>query len=312
MRWWGLAGGVLLAAVDTLTAVALGFTFEVNGRDATVLAGLFFGSSFALLGFLVGYVVEGRQRDREAGAIIQAQSEALQATHSRLAQSEKLAALGQLATAIAHEVRNPLAIMRSAAQGMLEGTPPPGPEAVRACTFIIAEIDRLSNVVTSLLAFARPLQLRPRRIDVDELLGRTAALAREEYGDAVRLVRDQAGRVPHVHGDPDLVCQVLLGLVANAIEASPPGAEVRLGVHASDDGVELAVVDAGPGVAPDVRERIFEPFFTTRERGTGLGLAVARQIVQAHGGTIAVGDAPGGGARFMVRLRAARDMPEAA
>jgi two-component system sensor histidine kinase HydH len=306
MRWWGLAGGVLLAAVDTLTAVALGFTFEVNGRDATVLAGLFFGSSFALLGFLVGYVAEGRQRDREASAIIRAQSEALQATRTRLAQSEKRAALGKLATAIAHEVRNPLAIMRSAAQGMLEGAPAPGPEAVRACTFIIDEIDRLSNVVTSLLAFARPLQLRQRRVAVDELLGRTMALAREEYGDAVRIVHDGTARVPDVHGDPDLVCQVLLGLVANAVEASPPGTEVRLGVCAAADAVELAVADAGPGVAPDVRERIFEPFFTTRERGTGLGLAVARQIVQAHGGTIAVGDEPGGGARFTVRLRAAR------
>jgi signal transduction histidine kinase len=220
--------------------------------------------------------------------------------------------LGQLATAIAHEVRNPLAIMRSAAQGVLEGTATPEPETVRACTFIIDEIDRLSNVVTSLLAFARPLQLRQRRVAVDELLSRTEALAREEYGDAVRIVRDGSRRIPDVHGDPDLVCQVLLGLVANAVEASPPGAEVRLGVCAGDDAVELAVVDGGPGVAPEVRERIFEPFFTTRERGTGLGLAVARQIVQAHGGTIGVCDEPGGGARFTVRLRAARDVPAAA
>ena len=310
MRWWGLAGGVLLAAVDTAAAVALGFSFEVGGRDATVLAGLFFGLSYAMLGFLVGWVVEGRQRDRAAAAVIRAQSEALQATRTRLAQSEKLAALGQLATAIAHEVRNPLAIMRSAAQGVLEAAP--APETARACTFIIDEIDRLSNVVTSLLAFARPLQLRRRRVPVADLLSRTEALAREEYGDAVRIVRDGTEALPDVHGDPDLVCQVLLGLVANAVEASPPGAPVRLGVRAGDDAVELAVADAGPGVAPDVRERIFEPFFTTRERGTGLGLAVARQIVQAHGGTIAVGDEPGGGARFTVRLRAARDVPDAA
>jgi signal transduction histidine kinase len=312
MRWWGLAAGVLLAAVDTVIAVALGFTFEIGGHDATVLAGLFFGLSYALLGFLVGYVAEGRQRDRAAAAVIQAQSEALQATRTRLAQSEKLAALGQLATAIAHEVRNPLGIMRSAAQGVLEAAVTPEPETVRACTFIIDEIDRLSNVVTSLLAFARPLQIRQRRVPVDDLLSRTEALAREEYGDAVRIVRDGSLRVPDVHGDPDLVCQVLLGLVANAVEASPPGAEVRLGVSAGDDAVELAVVDGGPGVAPEVRERIFEPFFTTRERGTGLGLAVARQIVEAHGGTIGVGDEPGGGARFTVRLRAARDVPAAA
>ena len=94
-------------------------------REATVLAGVFFGASYCILGFLVGYVIEGRHRDREAERVIRAQADALHATRTRLVQSEKLAALGQLATAIAHEVRNPLAVMRSAAQGVLEATSSP-------------------------------------------------------------------------------------------------------------------------------------------------------------------------------------------
>lgn len=305
-RWWGLLGGVLLAASDTLTVRALGITFAVNGRDATLLVGLWFGASFALLGFLVGYVVEGRRRDREAAALIQVQVETIAATRARLAQSEKLATLGQLATAIAHEVRNPLAVIRSAAQGIAETAPAADAATRRACGFITDEIDRLSSVVTSLLAFARPPQLQPRTVAVPELLERAATLAREELdARAVRFVRDAAADLPALRGDPDLVCQVLLGLLSNGAEAAGAGGEVRLEARATGGRVELAVADSGPGVPPELRERVFEPFFTTRARGTGLGLAVARQIVEAHGGQIEVGERPGGGARFTIRMPAA-------
>jgi signal transduction histidine kinase len=312
-RWWGLAGGILWAVTDTLIAVALGISFEVNGRDATLLTGIFFGSSIALLGWLVGYALDARQRDRAAAAIIQEQTVALATTRARLAQSEKLAALGQLATAIAHEVRNPLAVMRSAAQGLLEGPGPVDAELRQASSFMIAEIDRLHSVVTSLLAFARPVQLRRRPVDVPELLARTEQLAREEVGrTAVRLtVRPVAGH-PVLFGDPDLLCQVLLGLVSNAAEAVGGGGDVVLEAEPRADAVELVVADSGPGVAPELRAQIFEPFFTTRPKGTGLGLAVARQIVEVHEGTISVQDRPGGGARFVVRLPVARPVPEAA
>ncbi len=305
-RWWGLLGGLLLAASDTLTIRALGITVEINGRDATLLVGVFFGTSLALLGFLAGHVVEGRRRDRDAAALIRAQVETIAATRARLAQSEKLAALGQLATAIAHEVRNPLAVIRSAAQGVAETAGPTDQGVRRACGFITDEIDRLSSVVTSLLAFARPPQLQPRDVAVPELLDRAATLAREEL-DArdVRFVRRAAGDLPALRADPDLVCQVLLGLLSNGAEAAGAGGEVRLEARAVDGRVELSVADSGPGVPSDLRDRVFDPFFTTRPRGTGLGLAVARQIVEAHGGQIAVGDGPRGGARFVVRLPAA-------
>jgi signal transduction histidine kinase len=305
-RWWGLLAGMLLAACDTLAVRALGITFAVNDRDATLLVGVFFGTSFALLGFLVGYVVEGRRRDREAAALIREQVETIAAARARLAQSEKLATLGQLASAIAHEVRNPLAVIRSAAQGIAESAPGTDAATRRACGFIADEIDRLSSVVTSLLAFARPPQLQARAVPVAELLERAAALSREELdARAVRLVRDAGGDLPALHADPDLVCQVLIGLLSNAAEAAGPGGEVRLEVGVAGGGVEIGVADSGAGVPADLRERVFEPFFTTRARGTGLGLAVARQIVEAHGGQIAVGDRPGGGARFSIRLPAA-------
>ncbi len=312
-RFWGLAGGIALALVDTLTIRALGIDFQVNGRDAALLVVAFFGSSFAILGYLLGAVLEGRARDREQAARIRAQDEVLAATRSRLAQSEKLAALGQLATAIAHEVRNPLAVMRSAAQGVLEDERSPSAETTRGCEFIIAEIDRLHSVVTSLLAFARPLPLKRRAVRIAELFDRTEQLAREELANAnVRLARRVGDAVPEIHGDPDLLCQVLLGLVANAAEAMTSGGEVLLEALPFSGGVELAVTDSGPGVPAELKARIFEPFFTTRPKGTGLGLAVVHQIVSAHAGSVSVDDRPGGGARFVVRLPERGDYSEAA
>ncbi|TMA80881.1 MAG: hypothetical protein E6J72_07140, partial [Deltaproteobacteria bacterium] len=171
-RWWGAAAGIVLALVDTAMLSGFGITFAMNGRDVTLLVAAFFASSLALFGYLVGALMEARRRDRQAAAVIRAQVETISAARARLVQSEKLAALGQLATAIAHEVRNPLAVIRSAAQGLSESAAPGDAEAQRACTFITAEIDRLSNVISSLLAFARPPQLAPRAVPVAALFDR--------------------------------------------------------------------------------------------------------------------------------------------
>ncbi len=312
-RWWGLALAVLVIAGDTALARALGVRFGIGGRDATVLVGVFFGSSFALLGYLLGYVAEGQRHAREAASLIQQQADAIAATRARLAQSEKLATLGQLATAIAHEVRNPLAVIRSAAQSLAESAAPAAEESRRACTFIIEEIDRLSNVVTSLLAFARPLQVDARPVAVVDLLARARLLAGDELAaKAVVLRCETPADLPPVRADADLLCQVLLGLLANAREAVPAGGEVSLAARRAGAAVEIDVADSGPGVPPAMRAQIFEAFFTTRPRGTGLGLAVARQIVEAHGGRIAVGERPGGGARFTLTLPVAAGVVAAA
>lgn len=296
LRWWGAAVGLAAALPDTLSLVWLGASFEMGGRDVTWLVALWFGLSFALLGFLLGDAVDTRRRERAAAA-------ELDAARARVTQSEKMAALGQLAAAIAHEVRNPLAVVRSAAQGLGETLPSHDADGHRAASFIVAEVDRLANVVNALLAFARPLQLERRTTRIAEVVERAMLLAGADLAAKhVRLERDQGPDLPVVQADGDLVCQVLVGLLANAAEATPSGGRVLLRARASNGAVELAVADNGPGIAPDVRQRVFEPFFTTRPNGTGLGLAVARQIIEAHGGRIAVADHPGGGACFTVTL----------
>jgi signal transduction histidine kinase len=302
-RWWGAAAGIATGLFDTATMAALGVSFQMNQYDVTWFVGIYFGISFAVLGFLLGYTVEARRRDRRNAELVRLQMETLNAARARLVQSEKLAALGQLATAIAHEVRNPLGVIRSAAQGIAEALPAEEDDGRRACSFIQTEIDRLNSVISSLLAFARPLRVSPRTVTVHELFDSALLLARQELdGKQVRVQRREPSDLPAVVVDPDLVSQVLLGLLANATEVMNGGGEVSLEASAAEGVVEIAVADSGPGVPEELRARIFEPFFTTRNRGTGLGLAIARQIIEAHGGKIDVGERQGGGARFAVRL----------
>lgn len=305
LRWWGLAAGLVGGVFDTAVLSLLGVTFAINGWDARPLIAAYFGASFAVLGYLFGALTESQRRERRTSALVHAQAEAMAIARARLAQSEKLAALGQLAATVAHEVRNPLGVMRSAAQTLAETLPAGDP--AQASAFIITEIDRLANVVNSLLAFTRPLQVDARPVRVAELFDRAVLLARDELeAKRLRLERHTAAALPAVQADPDLLSQVLIGLLANAAEAVPPGGAIALDAYAADGAVQLSVADSGPGIAPELRARVFEPFFTTRPHGTGLGLAIARQIVEAHGGRIEAGAVTGGGARFTITLPAAR------
>jgi len=302
-RWSGLAAGAGVGLLDLAATLALGIRFEMNGSDVTLLVLGMYGTTFAALGFLFGLALEARRRDRRAAAIIAQQMETVATTRARLAQSEKLAALGQLAAAIAHEVRNALGVIRSAAQGLGEAVPEDDAEARRACSFITAEIDRLGSVVSSLLSFARPPRLAPRPVEVGALFDQAVLLARQDLAaKEIRVRRAETPALPTVQVDSDLVVQVLLGLLTNAADAVPHGGEVTLEARAADGAVEIGVADSGPGIPEELRARVFEPFFTTRDKGTGLGLAVARQIVEAHQGRIEVADAPSGGARFRIVL----------
>jgi two-component system, NtrC family, sensor histidine kinase HydH len=305
LRWVGAALGILASIGDTASLKMLGTSFAINGRDVTTLTAAWFGLSFAALGYLLGDAIDGRLRERRASELIRTQMETINESRAKLIQNEKLAALGQLASAIAHEVRNPLAVIRSAAQNLRDTVPAGDADARRACTFITEESDRLGNLINALLAFARPLHISPVRVPIAELFERTVVATSEETSAKhVRVERPAQRELGAISVDPDLMTQVFVGLVANAIEAVAAGGEVRLEVQPDHGRVELAVADSGPGVPPELRKRVFEPFFTTRAEGIGLGLAIARQIVEAHGGSIEVGKSDAGGARFAVILPA--------
>jgi signal transduction histidine kinase len=315
LRWVCAALGALVGIADTLAFKWLGTSFAINGHDAMMFAAAWFGGSFAVLGYLLGDAIEGRRREAHASQLIRAQVETISESRAKLIQHEKLAALGQLAAAIAHEVRNPLAVIRSAAQNLRDTVPANDLDARRACTFITQEADRLGNLINALLAFARPVHISPMRMPIAELFERVVNATGEEVSAKQVRVERPANReldAIDIEVDADLMTQVLVGLVDNAVEAVATGGEIKLGVFANEGQIELAVADSGPGVPAELRGRVFEPFFTTRAAGIGLGLAIARQIVEAHGGSIRVGQSISGGARFSVILPAAGSATTAA
>jgi two-component system sensor histidine kinase HydH len=206
----------------------------------------------------------------------------------------RLAALGEMAAVLAHEIRNPLASMKGHAQLLAERLAPDTPERQKADR-VVGEARRLEELTADLLSFVRSKQVERQEVDPRAVL---AAAAEEVDGTRIDLVTDSAP--PTWPLDPHLMQQALTNLLRNAIQASPDGerAEATLALEAG--ALVIRIRDHGEGVPAQDRERIFEPFYTTRTRGTGLGLAVARRIVTLHGGTITATDHPEGGALFRV------------
>lgn len=302
-RWWLAALAFAVAAAYMSLATWLGLRFVVDGRDLTLIFALVLELGFAALGFRLGAALEAQRWERHEATRGREHSEQLAAVEARLARSERLATLGQLAGTIAHEVRNPLAIIRTLVQNLSESGAEPAATR-RTCQEVVEEVDRLARVTGALLDLARPLAVERAAVPAATILERTELLARRLLRERqVRLETREAGPTETcVDADSDLICQVLLGLLDNAACVTPAGGSIRLECRERDGAVEFAVCDRGPGVPEELRQRIFEPFFTTRADGSGLGLAVARQIVEAHDGRLELGPSEGGGARFAVWL----------
>lgn len=244
---------------------------------------------------------------------LMASRESLSAEVDRLrslaAAQERMAAVGQMAAGLAHEIRNPLVSIRTFTQLLPERY---DDEEFRSgfLDLTLAEIDRISALVGELLSFARPDADTPpvRRVDVADALERTCMLLRSQArGAGVALDLELDGALPEAAIDEDRLRQVVLNLIVNAIQACPGRGHVVVSARAEVcgggvDGICVQVSDDGPGMTAEVARRVFEPFFTTRAEGTGLGLALARRIVAEHGGRLELETQAGQGATFSVYL----------
>ncbi|MBS2011592.1 MAG: hypothetical protein JST00_01665 [Deltaproteobacteria bacterium] len=225
----------------------------------------------------------------------------LVAAQAELVQRERLAAIGEMSAVVAHEVRNPVAIVLNAATSMRK-RPEDREELLR---IIEDEAGRLTRMVTDLLDFARPSKLQldeERFVTIVESALDTVRRASPDTELDVDVVVPVD--MPSLQCDVRLIRQAIVNLVTNALQAAGRNGPVLVSASLVDDAdqVRITVSDDGEGVSPDIRDRIFRPFFTTRATGTGLGLAVVRRFVEAHGGTLTQHDTPGGGATFEVRL----------
>jgi PAS domain S-box-containing protein len=223
---------------------------------------------------------------------------------------DRLAALGQMAAAIAHEVKNPLAGIEVMA-GLLRRRLLESPDAQAVLTDIIKDAKMAAAIVQEVLEFVRPIRLQVEHTSIASAVHGALQLAdtRERQG-AIEVDVDLPGELPEIQGDPDQLTQVFTNLLINAFEAMEGRGTVRITAtsvrlaNAGDgrDAVLVEVFDDGPGIPPDVAENVFDPFFTTKPKGSGLGLSIVRKIVDAHDGRIDVQTAPGQGTTIRVTL----------
>jgi signal transduction histidine kinase len=225
----------------------------------------------------------------------------------QLAHGERLAALGQMAATVAHEVKNPLSAIKSIAQVMREDKNLTS-EYARDLNLIVGETDRLSRSVTQLLSFARtaPPALQPSR--ADELIETTVELFRAEAAGGEIALECRAQTSAMLDGvRSSALRDALSNLLINALHAARVGGRVRVEAQAEAGQVIVTVVDSGGGVAPEIRQRIWEPFFTTKQRGTGLGLSILKKRIEEVGGQATLApQRQGEGARFELRVPVTR------
>ncbi len=221
----------------------------------------------------------------------------------QVAHMDRLASLGELAANFAHEVRNPLTGIGSAIQVLQQGMPAQD-DRRGVLAKVLGQVDRINKTLENFLHFSRMPEARKRLFELSEPLLRVRFLLESRArSQGVSLVCEAGSGLPTVFGDPGQIEQVLLNLGLNALQAM--GGKGTLDIQARRDpggGTLIAIADSGPGIAAESLEKVFEPFYTTRKDGSGLGLSIARRIIEDHGGELWLESVPGEGATAYVRL----------
>ena len=218
--------------------------------------------------------------------------------------SERLASLGRLAAGIAHEIRNPLSSIRGFAQFFHKRFTGHQEEQEYAA-IMVREVDRLNRVITELLDFARPRELRREPCSLRKIIDDTLQLLTMELtAKNVLVEKDYAVELTLIQADQEQLSQAFLNLLLNALHAVEKGGKISIGLKQYPGHISITWADNGCGIPPGDREKIFEPFFSSKRQGTGLGLAIVHQILENHGGEIRVTNRPGGGTVFSIDLPA--------
>jgi two-component system sensor histidine kinase HydH len=218
--------------------------------------------------------------------------------------SRRLASVGRLAAGVAHEIRNPLSSIKGFATYFKERYQDI-PQDQQTATIMIQEVDRLNRVVSQLLEFARPINIKPQPTNLTTLID-----------DSIKLIENQAAQKDiaiktHISNqateimiDPDRLNQILLNLYLNAIESMVSGDELKIELSSNSeaDGIDIKISDTGCGISPEDLTKIFDPYYTTKSSGTGLGLAIAHNIIEAIGGQIKVSSSQDKGTVFTIQI----------
>lgn len=247
---------------------------------------------------------------QERTAELEAKNRLLVKTQSELVRAEKLAAVGELAAGVAHEINNPMAIIRGNAEVLLLELPPEHPSREEA-EIIARQVARVKGIVGNLLSFARQLPMSVKRVAIDPILIEILHQIKHHVSLEGVEVRWEPATVEIVlEADENQLRQVFTNLIINAVQAMEKGGAltIRTALGSGGDSCRIEIGDTGSGIPPEQINDIFTPFFTTKQNGTGLGLSVSYGIVKDHGGTIAVRSEPGTGAVFVITLPLSRNL----
>lgn len=246
--------------------------------------------------------VQGQGEVAELSRAFKKMLEELKNSRANLVRMTKLAAVGEMSAMLAHEVRNPLGILRSSAQ-LLERQQGLDDRGRTMLGYMITECDRIDHLVSNLLESARPRQPVFTFSDVNLIVRKVIDLTQskaDRKGISIKFL--PYADVTMVECDQDQITQVILNLVLNAIQILPENGQITIETRGDEDELTIRIKDNGPGIPVEDRSRVFEPFVTGRDGGLGLGLAIVNEIIQMHNGSIYIESAPSGGAQFSIRL----------
>jgi signal transduction histidine kinase len=253
--------------------------------------------------------VAARGFDQMLSALRRSQGELEAFYRERMVRADRFAAVGELATGLAHEIKNPLAGLSGALELLAEDLAR-SPRQAEVVSEMRHQVVRLTNTMESLLDFARPAKARLRAADVNETIDKVLFLVRQQRrAAAVEVAAEMDRTLPRVLADPAQLEQVFLNICLNACQAMGAKGTLTVRSFAHENRVTVEVTDTGPGIPVDVRPHIFKPFFTTKTEGNGLGLAISARIVAEHGGHIGYRCPPAGGTVFTVTLQQAPPQP---
>ncbi|MBI4668987.1 MAG: HAMP domain-containing protein [Elusimicrobia bacterium] len=284
---------------------------------------------------LMSVQTELQRFNMELEARVEARTRELKATQDELIKQERLAAIGQMASVVGHELRNPLSVINNSiyviknrleaspaplsgpAAGLINPSAPPtdlsnapapeaakiggvDPKIIRHVSIIEGELHVANQIISEILTFARTREIQPRSTELHEFL--EEILGRLNVPEKVALQKDYVKQTIFLKIDPDEMRQALRNIISNAFDVMPSGGMLKVSTKANQGYALISIADTGPGIAPDIAAKIFTPFYTTKSKGTGLGLAVVKKVMDRHNGEVKVESAVGKGTAFHLKL----------
>lgn len=234
--------------------------------------------------------------------IIQKRNEEQMSLKEELSRARHLSSLGEMTAGISHEIRNPLGIIKSSAELLRKKLAQTNPDNTIP-GIIVEESERLDNIITDFLDFAKPLTPHFSRCSLIQIIDKNIThFAPELDNTRCRIIHNHAGEIPQIAADKEMLYQAFLNIIINAIQAMPEGGDITITTRLLNDEIQITFDDEGEGVQQDLLEKIWDPFFTAKEKGTGLGLGIVKNIIEAHHGEIDAANRNGDGFRITIQL----------